>query len=206
MKRTTILLIGLIGLAITSCSSEQQSLSDTDNKKLTYTIDLENSSIKWKGQMSPEYGHAGTLNFSEGVLNISGETVVDGQFTVDMTTLKNTDLNPQKGEVLVGHLTGNLVDENHPADMFFNVVKFPNISVSINGYKNNTLDLTLLILGKELKQSVAATVTTDPNRASITGDFTLDLTLINIPGLQPNPDGSQISPVIEFEVAISLEK
>jgi hypothetical protein len=156
--------------------------------------------------MSPEYGHAGTLNFSEGVLNISGETVVDGQFTVDMTTLKNTDLNPQKGEVLVGHLTGNLVDENHPADMFFNVVKFPNISVSINGYKNNTLDLTLLILGKELKQSVAATVTTDPNRASITGDFTLDLTSINIPGLQPNPDGSQISPVIEFEVAISLEK
>jgi hypothetical protein len=85
-------------------------------------------------------------------------------------------------------------------------VKFPNISVSINGYKNNTLDLTLLILGKELKQSVAATVTTDPNRASITGDFTLDLTSINIPGLQPNPDGSQISPVIEFEVAISLEK
>ena len=205
MKKTTTLIIGLIGLAIASCSNgEEAAKSATDNQK--YTINLEDSSIKWKGQMSPEYGHTGTLAFSEGSLEMSGASVVHGHCIVDMATLKNTDLEPQKGSVLVGHLSGNLVDDNHPADLFFNVAKFPNITVEIDGYNDNKMDLTLTILGKELKQSVAATIKTKADGASITGDFSMDLTSIEIPGLQPNADGSQISPVIEFEVAISLEK
>ena len=205
MKKTTTLIIGLIGLVFASCSNgEEAAKSATDNQK--YTINLEDSSIKWKGQMSPEYGHTGTLAFSEGSLEMSGASVVHGHFIIDMATLKNTDLEPQKGSVLIGHLSGNLVDDTHPADLFFNVAKFPNITVEIDGYNDNKMDLTLTILGKELKQSVAATIKTKADGAGISGDFSMDLTSIGIPGLQPNADGSQISPVIEFEVAISLEK
>ena len=69
-----------------------------------------------------------------------------------------------------------------------------------------TLSLVLDILGTELKQDVKADFAANEEAASITGKFDLDLTSLEVPGLQANEDGSQISPVISFELDLNLNK
>jgi hypothetical protein len=209
MKKLGILFIGLTALTAVSCSSSDDAVEGEEMKveAVTYTLDQENSSIKWKGQMSPEYFHTGTVDFSEGSITMEGSELTSGSFTVDMTTIKNTDLEAPKSDYLVGHLTGTMVDEAHPQELFFNTPKFPNVKVTVDGYTDSNMDLTISILGKEVKQSVDALLMNDSNEASIKGAFSIDLTSVGIMGLQVNPeDGSQISPMIEFEVIIALTK
>lgn len=208
MKKLGILFIGITALTAVSCSSgEDAEGGEVKLEAVTYKLDAANSSIKWKGQMSADYGHSGTVDFSAGTVTMEGSEFKSGSFTVDMTTIDDTSLEAPKSDYLSGHLMGTMVDEKHPVDLFFNVPSFPNVEVTIDGYSDSKMDLTISILGKKVKQSVDALLMNDSKEASIKGSFSLDLTSIGIPGLQPNPeDGSQISPVIEFEVIAALKK
>ena len=78
--------------------------------------------------------------------------------------------------------------------------------MTVNSYKDGKLDLTLDILGKKLNQTVDATLTSSDDKASIKGSFSMNLESLGVPGFAVNPDGSQISPVIDFEVDVALMK
>lgn len=197
------MLFAAAAAVMTSCSNtETEEVVETT----TYSLDKEASSLKWAANMGPTYGHTGTVDITEGSIEMEGEDLKSGSFTIDMNTIKSTDLEEPKASVLASHLKGTAPDEMHPVDMFFNTPKFPNVTVKLGEYKNGKLSLTLSILGKELKQDVAVKLTSDENGASIKGDFPLDFSSLGIPGFQPAPDGSQINPAVDFNLNVVLKK
>ena len=204
MKKIRIALFASLAVIATSYSTtetEQEIVEPT-----TYSLDKEASSLEWAANMGPDYGHTGTVEISEGTIEMEGSELTSGSFTIDMNTIKSTDLEEPKAGYLAAHLMGTAPDEKHPVDMFFNTPKFPTVTVTLGEYKGGKLGLTINILGKELKQDVAVKLMNDDNGASIKGDFALDMNSLEIQGLQPGPDGSQINPSIDFKLNVKLNK
>lgn len=207
MKKASVLFVAMAAVALTACSTSEEAEGNEEVVATTYSLDKDNSTIEWKGSMSPEYFHAGTVSASEGTITMEGEELKSGSFTIDMTSIDDTSMEDPKSKALEGHLTGILVDEMHPQDLFFNTPKFPTVKVTLNSYKDGQLNLTMSLLGKKLEQTVPATLKADDKGAWINGDFAIDFSSMGIPGFQPNPeDGSGINPKVDFKVALKLTK
>ena len=203
MKKFPFLVAASIALVAASCSTtEEKEVAEP----VTYSLDAAKSSLSWKGSMSPEYFHTGTVDFKEGSITMEGDSLTAGSFVVDMTSLKTTDADKEKGGYLIGHLQGTMVDEDHPQEMFFNTPKFPTVKVKLGAYADGKLTTTLMILGSELTQDVPVKITADDKGASIKGKFSMDFTSLNIPGLQKDDKGEGISPMIEFDLNLMLKK
>jgi hypothetical protein len=204
MKTIGIILMGAFVLLTAACSTDEV----IDNT--TYTLNTDKTTLIWSANMGPNYGHTGTISITEGTMTMNEDDLIEGSFIIDMNSLKNTDLveagEVDKAKYLVGHLKGTMVDENHPAELFFNVPLFPTTTVSLGKYNNGKLTLTVSTLGKEITQEVSMRVTHDEHGATIKGDFALDFTPIEIPGLQANEDGSQINPRIDFNINVVMTK
>lgn len=78
-------------------------------------VDVTKSTINWVGKKVTG-AHEGTITLKEGALVFKGKKVVNGNFTVDMTTINTTDLDGKGKTNLDGHLK---------SDDFFGVEKFP---------------------------------------------------------------------------------
>ena len=117
----------------------------------TKKINVEKSTINWNAKKVTGE-HSGTVNFQEGNLVLKGGKVVGGSFTVDMTSLVNTDLSGEWKTKLEKHLN---------SEDFFNTEKF----------KNSTLVFKKVTSkGKGLY-----TVTADLTIKGITNPVTFDL-------------------------------
>ena len=111
-----------------------------------YTANLEASSVEWSGGIvGGGYGHTGTLDLTEGTLEMSGDKITGGSFVVDMTSMKTTDSSYSEDktpEKLIGHLsTGD----------FFLVDSFPTAKFVIKSVSEGTVvgDLTIRGITKE---------------------------------------------------------
>lgn len=203
--KTFGLFLAATALFTASCSSPE--VVEEEVVVENYSLDKDNSTIKWKGMMSPEYFHTGTVNLSEGSITMTDGELTGGSFVVDMTTITNTDLVEEKGTYLEGHLMGTMVDEDHPENMFFQVPKYSTVTVTLGEYKDGMLTTTLDILGQKITQDVKVDLKSNENGATIAGNFKYDFTPLNIPGLQANPEtGEGISPMIEFDINVALKK
>ena len=58
-------------------------------------VNAENSTIKWIGSKVAS-SHEGTVNIQKGMLMIDHGTLVGGQFSIDMTSISNTDMEGRK--------------------------------------------------------------------------------------------------------------
>jgi polyisoprenoid-binding protein YceI len=123
----------------------EKSVIDTPEDAIP--INLEKSTIKWRGTMLFSFGeHYGTLNFKSGYLLKSDDKLSGGSFVVDMNTIVNTD--GDYSPDLVGHLKN---------EDFFDVAKYTEAQlefteieyVDINRYK---IDANLTIKG--IKKSI----------------------------------------------------
>lgn len=206
MKNFNALLFAAAAAFMASCggtTAPEEVVVETTS----YQLDKTNSSLVWAANISPEYGHTGTVDISKGSIEMEGDALKAGSFIIDMTTIKSTDLTEPKAGYLKAHLMGTAPDEKHPVDLFFNTPKYSTVTVTLGEYSNGKLNLTLDILGKKLSQDVDASLTTTENGASIKGDFSLDLTSLKIPGFEPNPeDGSRINPAVDFKLNVALTK
>ncbi len=207
MKKFGILFLAAGTLSLGACTSTVEEEIETEViESVTYSLDAENSSLNWKGMISPEYFHTGTVDFKSGSISMEGDALTEGSFVIDMATITNTDLEDRdKATYLAGHLTGTIIDEDHPVDMFFNTSKFPTVEVKLGEYKDGNLTTTLMILGSELTQDVPVTLTADDEGVSIKGTFSMDLTALGVPGLAQHGEGS-ISPMVEFDLNVMLTK
>ncbi len=194
---------------LAACTAETEVTEDQDvaPEVVAYTLDAENSSIEWKGMMSPEYFHVGTIMASEGSIEMTDGEFSGGSMTIDMTSIKNTDLEEEKGTYLVGHLQGTMPDEDHPVDMFFNTPAHPEATVTLGEYNDGKLSVTFNVVGKEFTQDVDVAMKSDDNGASIGGNFSVDMSSLMLPGLQPNPEtGEGINPSVEFTIDLAFKK
>jgi len=84
-------------------------------------VNAENSTIKWIGSKVAS-SHEGNVSIQKGMLMIDHGTLVGGQFSIDMTSISNTDMEGRKKERLEWHLKN--------AD-FFDVEQFPLAIITI---------------------------------------------------------------------------
>jgi len=211
MKKASVLFLAMAGLFVTACSSSEEGTDEngTEEKveQSVYNLDTENSSLAWKAQMSPDYGHNGTVELSEGSVTMTGDALDAGSFVIDMTSVKVLDLEGDKKTALEGHLTGTIVDETHPQNMFWNTPVYPTTTVELLSYQEGELELKVKVLDKEMTATVPATIKTDGDKTMISGEFSLNFGDLGIPGFMPNPeDGSQIGPNVDFTLNAVLTK
>ncbi|MEO9485044.1 MAG: YceI family protein [Ekhidna sp.] len=89
-------------------------LLGTDAKE-NYKVNTTESTVEWVGKKVTGQ-HSGVISLQGGSLEMEGGQLVGGTFTIDMTTLEDTDLSGGSKEKLEGHLK---------SDDFFGVEKFP---------------------------------------------------------------------------------
>lgn len=85
-------------------------------------VDVEKSTVKWKGSKISTDSHEGLVQIEKGVLMINHGTLVGGVISIDMTSISNTDMQERRKERLEGHLK---------SDDFFDVEQFPISTITI---------------------------------------------------------------------------
>ena len=132
----------------------------------TVKVNPTKSEITWLGKKVTGE-HSGTIQVKSGQLELNGNTITDGEFVVDMTTIKDTDLTDAEWNAkLVGHLK---------SDDFFAVEKYPEAKLVITqkaSFTGNKATVTgdLTIKGKT--NPVTFVVTKDGN--TYKADITID--------------------------------
>jgi polyisoprenoid-binding protein YceI len=144
MKLKHILLV--LGLAAASyqCQSpkgteaqvgEAQNVANSQAEK-EIPVDLAASKIKWMG-FKVTGRHEGTVKLQSGVLKMKGDTLVGGEFVIDMKSIEVTDLKGDEKKKL----------ENHLRDKdFFLADSFPTGKFVITEVKAEPKDSTTHIL------------------------------------------------------------
>ena len=91
-----------------------------------YNISPASSQLKWEGNKVVGGGHQGTLSIKDGYIQFQKQSPIKAEVTVDMTSLKNTDLKDAKwNQKLVGHLH---------SDDFFSTKKHPEAKILVTDF------------------------------------------------------------------------
>lgn len=82
-------------------------------------VSTTDSQIVWKGYKVTG-SHTGTIAIKDGHLDFDGEALIGGDFSIDMSTIKCTDLTGEYAQKLEGHLKSAdfFGVENHPTANF----------------------------------------------------------------------------------------
>lgn len=214
MKKASVFFLAATALFVASCSSSSEETMDAEGgeekvEAVAYNLDAANTSLTWHGEMNPEYGHNGTVSVTEGSISMIGNALESGSFTIDMNSIVVTDeaLDDEKKGYLAAHLKGTAPDEEHPQNMFWNTPDFPSATVTLHSYVDGQLEMTLNVVGKDVKQTVPAKISMDGDKAMINGDFSLDFSSLGAPGFMADPEtGEGISPSVDFSLNAVLTK
>ncbi|MEJ7665816.1 MAG: YceI family protein [Hymenobacter sp.] len=142
-----------------------------------YKLQPQLSTLGWEGK-AVTHGHNGTMQFSGGDLQVENGKVVGGMATVDMKTMKATDITDAENHAkFVGHMSG---------DDFFGAEKYPTSTFKITSIKpiagaaanadNATITGEMTIKGIAQTISFPAKVGVKNGIAAATGKVTIDRT------------------------------
>lgn len=139
-----------------------------------YTVDVAASEIVWIGRKVTGE-HRGNISLASGNFRVADGAMSGATFTIDMTSMTNTDLDAETGGKLLGHLA---------SDDFFSTATYPTASFQAstfvptdNGYvaKGN-----LTIKGITKPQEVEVTLEPSENGVSMRGMMKIDRTAFDI--------------------------
>lgn len=153
--------------------------ADLSQAETVYTANAGASEINWKGSKLYELdSHTGTIGLKSGQLGFKDGAPVAGKFTLDMTTIVNTDItDPKYNAKLVGHLKN---------EDFFAVDQFPTATFELvsvaPGASANQYTITGNLTIKEKTRAISAptTITTDESGTQASAKLTIDRTQFDI--------------------------
>jgi polyisoprenoid-binding protein YceI len=168
--------VAVLGAAPAASAQKNNSAKMATNAP-AYAVQPQLSTLGWEGK-AVTHGHNGTMNFSSGELLVKGNAIVGGTVTVDMKTMKATDIKDAESQTkFVGHMS---------ADDFFGVATYPTSTfkiVSVAPIKgaakdadNATITGDMTIKGVTQRISFPAKVGVKGDLASATGKVTVDRT------------------------------
>lgn len=133
-------------------------------------VNTKASTIVWSGSKVVGKTHTGTLELTSGSLDISKGALKGGSFTVDMTTLTDTDLEGEWKGKLEGHLK---------SDDFFGIETYPTAEFKITKVKSTddgSYDVTgdITIKGKTESISFSTALTEIGGGYQATASITVD--------------------------------
>ena len=148
----------IVAIVLVSCSgkvnseekAEAGSENTTSTEAVSLTIDMEASSVAWKGEVAGVYGHNGVINIKEGALETSNGKISGGSVVIDMTSIQPLDT---ASYLASGKTPQDLVDHLSTGD-FFLVEEFPTASFVIKSHEGNTLTGDLTIRGNTNEETV----------------------------------------------------
>ena len=100
-------------------------VSSGEGTKEVYKVDTEKSTVEWFAEKVTGE-HNGTVALESGSFDFTGDKLTGGSFTVDMTTIDNSDLEGEWKDKLVGHLK---------SDDFFGVETYPTATFTLKSAK-----------------------------------------------------------------------
>ena len=172
---STVVFAGVV--LVSACGSPAESKEETAEEvaveetpeEISADVKLDQSTVVWSGQMLGMYNHEGTINLTAGNVNMTGDQVTGGSFTIDMTSIMPTDNNfdPANGgtpEKLVGHLS---------SEQFFDVANHPTATFEINGNNEGSLIGSLTVRGISNEESIE-NVSYDATTNTVNGTLTFD--------------------------------
>ena len=139
-----------------------------DGKK---EIKIETSKVTWKGYKVTG-SHQGSIAIKEGQLTFKDEKLVGGEFTIDMSSIENTDLEGDYKAKLEGHLK---------SDDFFGVEKFPTATLVFKKVKStgkNSYEVTADLSIKDKTNPVTFDISIYGNKA--TANIKIDRTKFDV--------------------------
>jgi polyisoprenoid-binding protein YceI len=139
-----------------------------DGKK---AIKVETSKVTWKGYKVTG-SHQGVIAIKEGQLTFKDEKLVGGEFTIDMSSIENTDLEGEYKAKLEGHLK---------SDDFFGVEKFPTATLVFKKVKStgkNSYEVTADLSIKDKTNPVTFDISIYGNKA--TANIKIDRTKFDV--------------------------
>ncbi len=143
-----------------------------------YKIDAQASTVEWIGSKATGAQHNGTIAIKEGQLEVLNNEIKSGQFSTQMDTLTNKDLegSPEYKTKLETHLK---------SEDFFHVTKYPEANFKIKSIKKKsdteiTVKGDLTMIGKTQMIEFPATVKMEANQITGTADIKLDRTKWNL--------------------------
>lgn len=161
------------------------------------------SKLTWTGKRVT-YGHHGSVDLKSGSLEFKKGTLIGGEFVVDMTSIRDLDLDDeQRAGRLVGHLK---------SDDFFSVETYPETLFSITKVKkqksesgNYMITGLLTIRGKTNEESFPAQIDVDGNRATASGTVVFDRTKYDVKYGSGSFFDDLGDKMIHDEIAINVE-
>lgn len=129
------------------------------------------SSIAWLAKKVTGE-HNGTVGISAGALNIDGNKLIGGNFTIDLKTIKALDItDPGYNQKFIGHITSG---------DFFEVEKFPTATFVITKVAGNQVTGNLTIKGITKSITFPAEIAIKGGKLNAKANITIDRTDFNI--------------------------
>lgn len=191
MKKIILSSLALGVLMLTSCGETE----------VKYALNGEETSMNWTGKyVADGHTHTGTIDITEGNVVYKGEEFVSGEFTIDMKTIKATDVDGEMKMKLEGHLNS--------AD-YFNTASNTKATVVINEITDKEIKATIKLLGKELKADMPVKISKDEKGMTASGKFEVDFAALNLNGFKPMPGDPEVAhpdTKIAFDLNLVLKK
>ncbi len=129
-----ILLIVL--LFVVGCGTKKDAeISSTTLEQISpeqgiYSVHIDKSELSWIGKELSTKIHTGSLNISNGIIQVSDDNSISGNIKINMSTINVTDLQGRSKEMLEKHLRS--------AD-FFEVENYPEAQINFKSKSFNKL-------------------------------------------------------------------
>lgn len=172
-------LLGVALLAAPAAFAQKSAPKAASAATATYKLQPQLSTLGWEGK-AVTHGHNGTMQFTGGDLVVRGNMLVGGMATVDMKTMKATDITDAGNHAkFVGHMS---------SDDFFSAEKYPTATFKITSVApiagapadsktpNATITGDMTIKGVTQKVSFPAAVGVKGGVASASGKVNIDRT------------------------------
>lgn len=196
MKNLNLFLFAAGTALLTACGGSAEKAAEP--VVATYTLDASASTLEWTGKKTgaEEGQHTGTVTFTEGSVETTDNVVTSGTVVLAATTINATDL---EGEYQ-GMLNGHLKNED-----FFDVEKYPNITVKFGEVSDNKIKATVNVTGMDFTQEIPVTTKVSDDKVTADGKFTFDFEGIKSKGFAAGGE-TRILPQIDFNVHLEFKK
>ncbi len=221
--KTTSILVGIVIIALTALRFQTKFTTKKVTAK-TYELSESESELRWTGswitpikegekvhkrwqsqnypKMKVNKHHVGTVELAKGVIqqHNKDERDISGQFTIDLTTINNTDLTGKMKDKLEGHLK---------SPDFFDVSQYAQAKVTIHNVQPDSAQLSIKVMDVQLEQTIPLLTFVQDNKMMLRGDFSIDMRSLNFALATPNPEKPEeghIDPMIDFTIDATLHQ
>ncbi len=170
-----ILGLAMLSVAVLACGPKGQTVETSEAKEVatnteaeSVAVNTEASIVTWIGS-KPAGKHNGTIAITSGSVDVKGDAVVGGNFTIDINSLSVLDIpaDNENNAKLKGHLM---------SDGFFDASNFPTASFEITGaqvYNAGSLESDKEEFDTENKPAALSQIMIDSPTHFISGNLTM---------------------------------